>query len=74
MNIHAGSMFPGPDGFGRSVADNLEIAVAHQVEVVKRGMMTIGFESQQRQEQDLAAARKHSGTGRWLHLDTDFLQ
>jgi FRG domain len=32
MNIHSASLFPGLDGFARSVGVNLEISVAHQID------------------------------------------
>jgi len=32
MNIHEGSLFPGLDGFARSLGVNLEIDVARQIE------------------------------------------
>ncbi len=35
MNIHSASLFPGLDGFAKSLAVNLEIAVANQVEQQK---------------------------------------
>ena len=35
MNIHSASLFPGLDGFARSLAVNLDIAVAHQIDAHK---------------------------------------
>jgi hypothetical protein len=39
MNIHSASLFPGLDGFSRSLATNLEIALAHQVEDCRQSMI-----------------------------------
>jgi len=39
MNVHSASLFPGLDGFARSVAVNLDISVAHQVEDLKQAKM-----------------------------------
>ncbi len=36
MNIHSASLFPGLDGFARSLAVNLDIAVARQIEEYKK--------------------------------------
>jgi hypothetical protein len=36
MNIHSASLFPGLDGFARSLGINLEIEVAHQIEMSKK--------------------------------------
>ena len=36
MNIHNASLFPGLDGFSRSLAENLDIDVADQIEAEKR--------------------------------------
>jgi hypothetical protein len=39
MNIHSASLFPGLDGFARSLAVNLDISLAHQVESRKEAML-----------------------------------
>ena len=39
MNIHSASLFPGLDGFARSLAVNLDISLAHQVESRKEAMI-----------------------------------
>lgn len=39
MNIHAASLFPGLDGFARSLGDDLDISVAHQVEIRQRAFV-----------------------------------
>ena len=39
MNIHGASLFPGLDGFGQSVAVNLDIAVVQQLESRRRAMV-----------------------------------
>jgi hypothetical protein len=41
MNIHSAALFPGLDGFARSLATNLEIAVSHQVESEREAMIKI---------------------------------
>src|SRR5438270_5558340 len=38
MNIHSASLFPGLDGFARSLAVNLDIEVARQVEDYAQGL------------------------------------
>ena len=38
MNIHSASLFPGLDGFARSLSVNLEIALSHQIEDRKQAM------------------------------------
>jgi hypothetical protein len=39
MNVHSASLFPGLDGFARSLAEDLEISVAHQIEALKKEMI-----------------------------------
>jgi hypothetical protein len=38
MNIHSASLFPGLDGFARSLGVNLDISVAHQIEARKKAV------------------------------------
>ena len=38
INIDSASLFPGLDGFARSVAANLDISIAHQIEARKQEM------------------------------------
>ena len=39
MNIHSASLFPGLDGFARSLAVNLDISVAHQIQARKEAVV-----------------------------------
>jgi hypothetical protein len=39
MNIHSASLFPGLDGFARSLAVDLELSVAQQIEARKEEML-----------------------------------
>jgi hypothetical protein len=39
MNIHSASLFPGLDGFARSLTVNLDISVAHQIEARKEAIV-----------------------------------
>jgi hypothetical protein len=48
MNIHDASLFPGLDGFARSLGVNLDISVAHQIEVQKQEMRANILESRTR--------------------------
>src|SRR5205085_3078137 len=50
MNIHEASLFPGLDGFARSLGVNLDISVAHQIEVEKQEMRANILESRSRQQ------------------------
>ena len=36
MNIHGASLFPGLDGFGRSIGVNLDISLAQQSEALQK--------------------------------------
>jgi hypothetical protein len=49
MNIHRASLFPGLDGFAKSLAVNLEIAVANQVEQQKEQTIKMIRESRLKQ-------------------------
>jgi FRG domain len=48
MNIHSASLFPGLDGFARSLADTLAIDVADQIEAEKRLNIQMAKKIQQR--------------------------
>ena len=48
MNIHSASLFPGLDGFARSIAVNLDIDVAHQMEDRKQELIEELGQSQDR--------------------------
>jgi hypothetical protein len=50
MNIHSASLFPGLDGFARSLAVNLEISVAHQIEAHKQAVIEQIREARQRKK------------------------
>lgn len=57
MNIHDASLFPGLDGFARSLAVNLEISVAHQIEERKQSMIENVKDYRRKQGQTQSGSR-----------------
>lgn len=52
MNIHEASLFPGLDGFARSLGTILEISLDEQIEIIKKETAELHKKYRDRIEQD----------------------